>query len=207
MLFQQAYDAGARIHANSWGSAAAGDYTLDSANADTFVWQRRDMLITFSAGNEGIDANANGVIDNDSIGSPATAKNVLTVGASENQRPSYPCDATLSYQSHDAYQPSTTCAAMSGQNLLGTYGQRWGADYPAAPIAGDLSAGNAGQMAAFSSRGPTDDGRIKPDVVAPGTWILSGYSHQHQEGYGGASLPRTCRDMVGGWGMPVNRHS
>lgn len=28
-------------------------------------------------------------------------------------------------------------------------------------------------MADFSSRGPTEDGRIKPDVVAPGTWIAS----------------------------------
>ena len=28
-------------------------------------------------------------------------------------------------------------------------------------------------MAAFSSRGPTDDNRLKPDVVAPGTFILS----------------------------------
>jgi subtilisin family serine protease len=28
-------------------------------------------------------------------------------------------------------------------------------------------------MAAFSSRGPTDDGRVKPDVVAPGTNVLS----------------------------------
>ena len=28
-------------------------------------------------------------------------------------------------------------------------------------------------MADFSSRGPTEDGRIKPDVVAPGTWISS----------------------------------
>ena len=28
-------------------------------------------------------------------------------------------------------------------------------------------------MADFSSRGPCDDGRIKPDVVAPGTWIAS----------------------------------
>lgn len=28
-------------------------------------------------------------------------------------------------------------------------------------------------MADFSSRGPTADGRIKPDVVAPGTWIAS----------------------------------
>lgn len=30
-----------------------------------------------------------------------------------------------------------------------------------------------GQVVAFSSRGPTEDGRIKPDVVAPGTFILS----------------------------------
>ncbi|MGV3772195.1 MAG: S8 family serine peptidase [Verrucomicrobiales bacterium] len=28
-------------------------------------------------------------------------------------------------------------------------------------------------MADFSSRGPTEDGRIKPDIVAPGTWIAS----------------------------------
>jgi subtilisin family serine protease len=28
-------------------------------------------------------------------------------------------------------------------------------------------------MADFSSRGPCDDGRIKPDLVAPGTWIAS----------------------------------
>ncbi len=28
-------------------------------------------------------------------------------------------------------------------------------------------------MAYFSSRGPTSDGRIKPDIVAPGTWISS----------------------------------
>ena len=32
---------------------------------------------------------------------------------------------------------------------------------------------NAEQMAAFSSRGPTDDGRIKPDVVAPGVSVKS----------------------------------
>jgi hypothetical protein len=34
---------------------------------------------------------------------------------------------------------------------------------------------NTGQdtMADFSSRGPCEDGRIKPDVVAPGTWIAS----------------------------------
>jgi subtilisin family serine protease len=34
-------------------------------------------------------------------------------------------------------------------------------------------ADNINQVVAFSSRGPTSDGRIKPDLVAPGTWILS----------------------------------
>jgi subtilisin-like proprotein convertase family protein len=34
-------------------------------------------------------------------------------------------------------------------------------------------ADNPEHMVAFSSRGPTQDGRVKPDVVAPGTFILS----------------------------------
>ena len=55
VLYQNAYDAGARIHSNSWGSAVAGDYTTDSANTDDFVWDHPDMLITYSAGNEGIE--------------------------------------------------------------------------------------------------------------------------------------------------------
>lgn len=204
-LFQQAYNAGARIHANSWGSNAAGDYTLDSANADDFIWDNPDMVITFSAGNEGTDANANGVVDNDSICSPATAKNVITIGASENDRAgNYNCDTSLGYTSHDAYQPGQSCNSMGGQNILGTYGSRWPADYPANPLAGDPTAGNAEQMASFSSRGPTDDGRIKPDVVAPGTWVLSGYSSLFQEGYGDPLNSQNGSYQSDGWGMPLN---
>jgi hypothetical protein len=89
-LFQQAYDAGARVHSNSWGSAVAGDYTANSVQSDTFMWNNRDMVITFSAGNEGIDANSDGFVDADSMGAPATAKNVITVGASENHPLNYP---------------------------------------------------------------------------------------------------------------------
>ncbi|MBI2333740.1 MAG: S8 family serine peptidase, partial [Chloroflexi bacterium] len=197
-LFQQAYAAGARIHSNSWGSAAAGDYTTESVQADTFIWNNRDMVITFSAGNEGIDANSDGVIDNDSMGSPATAKNVLTVGASENQRTdSYPCDTSLTY---------TTCASQGGANSIFTYGGAWPADYPANPIFSDSSAGNAGQMAAFSSRGPTDDTRIKPDVVAPGTWILSTYSDLYQQGYDASVNPQNGAYQYDGYGFPYDAY-
>ncbi|HUP40948.1 MAG TPA: S8 family serine peptidase [Vicinamibacterales bacterium] len=195
-LFQQAFDAGARIHSNSWGSDSAGAYTTDSLNADSFIWSNPDMAVTFSAGNAGIDANSDGIIDADSMGSPATAKNVISVGASESDRQGHwECDATLTY---------TTCAAQGGQNTLFTYGAAWPADYPAEPIKGDPSAGNPEQMAAFSSRGPADDGRIKPDVVAPGTWILSGYSDAFQQKYDPSANPQNGQYQYDGWGFPFD---
>jgi hypothetical protein len=143
-LFTTPYNDGARIHSNSWGSTIGdGSYDAQASEVDDFVWNHRDMLICFAAGNAGADASSRGVIDNGSLTPPGTAKNCLTVGATENLRPDF--------------------------NL--TYGGGFG--FPADPIASDLVANNAEGMAAFSSRGPTQDGRVKPDVVAPGTAILS----------------------------------
>lgn len=36
--------------------------------------------------------------------------------------------------------------------------------------------GTRGELSVFSSHGPTSDGRIKPDVTAPGEWIASAHS-------------------------------
>jgi hypothetical protein len=92
-LFNAAYLAGARIHTNSWGARLGGLYSSRSRQVDQFMWNNRDMLVLFSAGNygedqDGVGWNGNGVIDDDSIGVPSTAKNCLTVGATENDRPS-----------------------------------------------------------------------------------------------------------------------
>ncbi|MDK2830558.1 MAG: hypothetical protein PWQ75_310 [Methanolobus sp.] len=149
-LFQMAYNESARIHTNSWGSDTKGLYTEYSEAVDKFMWDHQDMLILFSAGNEGIDSDSDGVIDPDSIGSPATAKNCLTVGASENER-----GATFSVPPYTKW------------------GLAWPNFYPSSPISDDYMASDSDGIAAFSSRGPTDDGRIKPDVVAPGTFIAS----------------------------------
>jgi hypothetical protein len=166
------------------------------------------MVITFSAGNSGIDANSNGVVDNDSIGSPATAKNVITVGASENVRAdNWACDTSLTYTSLDAYQTGQTCTSMGGNqlNFLGTWGSRYGSSFPVNPLFSDVTAGNSQQMASWSSRGPVDDTRIKPDVVAPGTWILSAYSDLYQQGYEGDPVnPQNGIYQWDGWGMPYN---
>jgi hypothetical protein len=55
-------------------------------------------------------------------------------------------------------------------NIKETNGDLWGP--PAVPTGG-LAAPGPDAMAPFSSRGPTHDNRIKPDVVAPGTYVLS----------------------------------
>ncbi len=147
-LFRVARSAGADLHTNSWGASLAGQYTSTSQDVDEYMWNNKSFFIQFSAGNSGVDMDADGVIDLYSIGSPATAKNCLTVGASEGDRP-------------------------SGAG----YDMAWGTFHPynfsAAPIASDHVSDNDRGIAAFSSRGPTLDGRHKPDIVAPGTNILS----------------------------------
>ncbi len=154
-MFASAYDAGARIHNNSWGSSTASRYTIDATEVDAFVAEHRDMLIVVSAGNDGLAeprANAQpGFVDWLSIGSPAACKNALTVGAARGGR-------------------------TDGGYAQLTWGELWPADYPAPPISAERVSGDPERLAAFSSRGPCDDRRIKPDVVAPGTDILSARS-------------------------------
>ncbi|TCW87448.1 flagellar hook-length control protein FliK [Burkholderia sp. SRS-46] len=141
---------GARVHTNSWGSPAAGAYTSNATEVDDFVWNFRDCVICFAAGNDGADSRGRGVIDDGSVGSPGTAKNCVTVGACENNRPDF----------------------IDPAHIL-RYGNGWPTEFPENPIHDDAVANNPNGMAAFSSRGPTANNRIRPDVVAPGTAILS----------------------------------
>jgi subtilisin family serine protease len=145
-LFQYAYDRGARIHSNSWGGGDPGAYDAQCRQFDDFVWRRKDLCFVVAAGNDGTDADGDGAINLTSVASPGTAKNCITVGACENLRPEFNAQK---------------------------YGDWWPDDYPVAPYKRDPLANNPKQVAAFSSRGPTADGRAKPDVVAPGTFVLS----------------------------------
>ena len=149
-MFDAAADNGSHIHTNSWGASVAGQYNINSMQTDHSARNHSGMLILFAAGNAGTDANSNGEVDHDSMGSPATSKNVLTVGASENNR----------------------------STITSEWGVWWSTDFPQDPINSDKMANNSEGMAGFSSRGPVDDGRLKPDVSAPGTFILSTKSRQ-----------------------------
>ena len=66
----------ARVSSNSWGSAAAaGAYTSTSMTADQFARAHPDFIISFSNGNSGTAG---------SVGAPATAKNILSSGGTQN---------------------------------------------------------------------------------------------------------------------------
>jgi len=169
-LFNQVYAEGARLHSDSWGDvtgpitdteAAYGGYPYGAQRTDQFIWEHPDMTIFFAAGNAGKDGtpeplfgfcpDGDGVVDPDSLLYPATAKNVISVGASESNRTS---GGVADY----IWLILSFCFATD-------------------PIVTDLVSNNENGMAAFSSRGPADDGRVKPDLVAPGVNIVSNRSH------------------------------
>ncbi len=142
-IVEQAVTQGASITSNSWGANVGGAYTAASQEFDAYTRDAstaggvQPLFHVFSAGNAGSGANT--------IGAPGTAKNVLTVGATENVR---------------------------DQGVVDGCGE----------AAGD----NADDMANFSSRGPTDDMRNKPDIVAPGTHVQGPASQA--PGYNGTGV-------------------
>ncbi|GGJ75113.1 hypothetical protein GCM10010123_01360 [Pilimelia anulata] len=208
-LFAQAHADGARVHSNSWGGPRNGVYEDNAAGVDDFVARHRDMTITFAAGNGGQDADRNGVVDPDSVGAPATAKNAIAVGASESGRATYPCDRDLTYPGQTASEKRSwgadgSCRKLGGTMPLPTWGAWFPSMAPVPPLKDDPQAGNPEQMAPFSGRGPTDDGRIKPDLVAPGTWVLSGYSPLFRQGYDPAPNPRNKAYQSDAMGFPYD---
>ncbi len=76
-IFQQAYDQGARLHTNSWGdnenAAVQNNYSAGSQDVDEFMWNHKDFLVFFAAGNSGPSTGT--------VGSPSTNKSGVSVGA------------------------------------------------------------------------------------------------------------------------------
>eukprot|EP00804_Cyclotella_cryptica_P001480 CCRYP_003711-RB/>CCRYP_003711-RB protein AED:0.06 eAED:0.06 QI:416/1/1/1/1/1/7/71/879 len=107
------------IHSMSWG-VDINSYTVETKIFDDFMFSNDEFLIVVAAGNIG-EGNAY-----NTVGEPATGKNIIAVGSHHNGGSSAPVDSK-------------------------------GTEY----------------ASGFSSRGPTRDGRQKPDVLAPGHYILS----------------------------------
>jgi hypothetical protein len=75
-LFPPSYSRGARLHSNSWG-AASNTYNLNARDVDKYMWEHQDFLVLHAAGNSGDSGSS-------TIGTPATSKNGVCVGATQN---------------------------------------------------------------------------------------------------------------------------
>jgi len=142
-LLHKVAEKGAKIINLSWGAPVSSAYENGSMAVDTFAREQPDVLVIVAAGNQGRALRGYPALY--SIGTPATAKNVLTVGACASDR----------------------------RNFDTTWGSYREARFPAAPTNEQRLAGNPKLPAALSSRGPTDADAVKPDVLAPGTAILA----------------------------------
>lgn len=113
---QQAVAQGATIHNHSWSEQEEGfpsnGYSQVCRELDSVTWSNPQVLVVCAAGNDFFA---------DTVGSPSTAKNALSVAAS-------------------------------------------------------LSGLSEGRVASFSSRGWASDGRIKPDLTAPGHQLYTAAS-------------------------------
>jgi PGF-pre-PGF domain-containing protein len=79
LLFAQAHAAGAIIHSNSWGSAAADNsYNSLSQDVDEYSWNNKNFTILFAVGNSGSTVNTTSW--------PSTAKNAISIGNSWSYR-------------------------------------------------------------------------------------------------------------------------
>jgi subtilisin-like proprotein convertase family protein len=140
------------ISNNSWGyqsmvyDTSAASYDAAVRDAQPAAPGEQSMLFVFAAGNSG-DGSGSGV-DNleGTITSPATAKNVITVGAIDTGR------FITNEVTYDGVTSNEVFfASTDNSNLVSFFSS-----------AGDVGIGTEGEY-----------GRFKPDVVAPGVFIVS----------------------------------
>jgi hypothetical protein len=98
-LFEQTRVQGASIHNNSWGDnedvapPLQCNYSARSQDVDRYMWEHKDFLIVYAAGNSGA-GNADF-----SVGSPSTNKNGLSIGSSRKTATGNNDDSISDYSS------------------------------------------------------------------------------------------------------------
>lgn len=160
----------ALIGNNSWAYLGDQDYSIasavwDAATRDAVPWMTGPQPLTFvfAAGNASPQGDALFGGFSSRVASPGTAKNVITVGAAENRR------------------NVTNEVSIVTDGVTNTF------------AAWQPMTDSSNQVAGFSARGNVGvgleglSGRFKPDVVAPGTFIVScrSASFRDPDGYSG----------------------
>jgi len=208
--YSQTYQTNAKIHCDAWNSEVGPYYTDLTAQIDQFQYENPDFLVIRSAGNTK-DFEFTSVY---TVSQEATSKNSLVVGSYNQDKQTFVESAQ--YMDYDnIYADLNKQVCTNGKNVYGLSCT----DVPASPALGvqdqccntnnnillNLCCANhilnqyqtnatfdQYQLSTFSGRGPTSDGRIKPDIIAPGSPIISSRS------LGASSTADHCGDISGG---------
>jgi subtilisin family serine protease len=148
-LFRAGAAHGGTLHNISWGDATQGAYNDDCFETDLYLREAPFDVVVCAAGNDGVDRDGNRRIDSGSLYAPACAKNTIAVGACEG--------------------PLIGKGSRATWGQLDPSAQRW----RVLADRNDPVSGEADRIAPMSSCGPTRDGRMKPDLCAPGTNLAS----------------------------------
>jgi subtilisin family serine protease len=167
-LLVRAVEEGAAIINLSWGTPIHGSYDHGSLAVDQLAAEHPEVLVVVAAGNSG--RAPEGVHLLQTVGTPASAKNALTVGACGRDGGELPPE-------------------LLRQEVGGWFAGR----FPREPACREPLLGRPDEPAAISSRGPTELGSVKPDLVAPGTYILAPRAGRARNG----AFWATCDDFGG----------
>ncbi|QEL13643.1 S8 family serine peptidase [Limnoglobus roseus] len=117
-LLKLAVADGAKIINLSWRSRLADDYGIYGRSLDDFVYRNPEVLVVVAAGNEGKSISVGNdpryLYKSRTIGNPAAAKNVVTVGACRNNRPAY----TGTFESADFPAPPVSSCKVAGPPFI-----------------------------------------------------------------------------------------
>jgi subtilisin family serine protease len=206
-ILDNAEAAGANIVNLSWVQVnGSGTYGIGRI-VDEFVRAHPAILVVAAAGNQGTESippyGQIGHSAKRTVAPPSTAKNSLSIGASRSD---------------------ITAVAATPMP------QDWRTWFPGngfrnSPIASDALSGDDECLDARSGRGPcASDERIKPDLVAPGTFICSAHANVGKAGefwaqhanpdyayHGGSSMATAivsgCATVVRDWLVNDHKHT
>lgn len=156
------YAAGARIHSNSWG-AALPYYDSSASEFDRMMWDNKDLLVLIAVGNSGTQGEG-------SVGTPATSKNSIGVGASSTS------------------QRGFADAGVQQQNRFTTEGFENSVAYFSS-----IGPVNPSKLTNFF-RG---DERLSPTLMAPGASIISAKVGQQPSDTCKGAPSATLKSMAG----------
>jgi hypothetical protein len=198
--FNASYGLSARVHTNSWGSTS-NSYDGYSVDVDNAMWNRKDFLVCFANGNSGPGGST--------VGSPATAKNCVSVG-STRQAPQQDVIAGYSSRgptSDNRFKPTVTAPGGEDPTFITSVDNHPGnppnptcqtasSPFQGTSMATPAVAGSALNVRQYYADGFYPEGVVGGDPLTPSAALMKATLVSSTDDMGTSDIPNNNE----GWG-------